>query len=466
MKVLLVNPPAPPTIQGILPARVELSRGAFPPLGLLYLAAALRRALPEVKLRVIDAPASGESADDIGRLAADEDFDLVGLTVLTFTLLGAMETAKAIKRHRPGTTVIAGGPHPHLYPAETLALGSFDLVLRGEAEETFPELIRRKIQGLDLAGIPGLGETPCAELIQNLDAVPFPARDLVAAPDYYSVLSGLRPITTMISSRGCPYHCIFCDRPHLGKIFRGRSAGNVVEEMEVCQGLGLREVVFYDDNLTHDRDRVRETAELILERKLNLCWDARARVGDLDAETYRLCARAGLKRIHFGVESGDPDLLRSLRKGITLDQAKQAFAEARAAGIETLAYFMVGIPGETEASLQKTLEFARELDPDYIHFSILIAFPGTPVYALGQERGVISGDPWREFAREPRPDFKPPLWIEHLSEDQLLNGLGKLYRRFYLRSGYLWRRALGIRSLQALRNNLRMGFSILRLRSS
>ncbi len=464
MKVLLVNPPARPAIQSILPERVELSRGAFPPLGLLYLAAAVRRALPEVGVEVIDAPTSGQTAEEIGRYAHQGGFDLVGISIMTFTLLGARETASAVREQRPRMTVVAGGPHAHLFPRETLELGPFDLALRGEAEDTFPELVRRIMNKLPLEGLAGLGDTPCAEFIFNLDGLALPARDLLPVEAYHSVLSGRRPITTMLSSRGCPYHCLFCDRPHLGKQFRARSARSVVDEMEACQGLGIREVVFYDDNFTHDRGRVREIAELIRERKIQLDWDVRARVGDLDAETYRACARAGLRRIHFGVESGDPELLRALRKGITLEQAEQAFAEARAAGLETLAYFMIGIPGETAATLQRTLAFARRLDPDYVHFSILIPFPGTPIYALAQERGLIAGDPWREFARAPRPGFKPPLWIEHLSEAELNAALRRLYRRFYLRPGYLGRRLFRIRSLHALRNNLRMGLSILGLR--
>jgi len=464
MKVLLVNPPTKPAIQGILPERVEFSRGAFPPLGLLYLAAAVRRALPEVKVEIIDAPTSGQSAEEIGRYAHQGGFELVGISIMTFTLLGALETAAAIRSKNRISLIVAGGPHAHLFPQETLNLGSFDYVLRGEAENTFPELVRRLMHNLPLDGLAGLGDTACSEFIFKLDELPFPDRELLPVKNYHSVLSGQRPITTMISSRGCPYHCIFCDRPHLGKHFRARSAQGVVEEMGACQELGIREVIFYDDNFTHDRERVRELAELILERKVNLDWDVRARVGDLDLETYQLCARAGLKRIHFGVESGDPELLRELRKGITLKQAEQAFAEARAAGIETLAYFMIGIPGETPATLQRTLSFARRLDPDYIHFSILIPFPGTPVYTLAQERGIIPGDPWRDFARDPRPDFKPPLWTEHLSAEELHAALRQLYRRFYFRPGYLLHRLFHLRSRQALRNHLRMGLSILGLR--
>lgn len=464
MKILLLHPPPHPEIRGILPPQVEESRGAFPPLGLLYLAAAVRAELPEIEVRVLDAPTSGDSPDAIAAYVARENFDLVGMTVMSFTLLGALAAARAIKAARPATTIIAGGPHPHLYPRETLGLGPFDEVLRGEAELSFVELLRRKLRGEPPAGVPGWGEAPCAEFIADLDRLPFPDRERLPIAAYHSVLSGLRPITTMISSRGCPYQCIFCDRPHLGKSFRSRSAANVLDEMERCRELGVREIVFYDDNLTHDRGRAMQIAQGILDRRLDLAWDVRARVGDLDQDAYRLAAAAGLRRIHFGVESGNPDLLRSLRKGITLDQARRAFAQARQAGIETLAYFMVGLPGETAASLQQTLEFARELDPDYIHFSVLICFPGTPVYTAGREQGVIPGDPWREFAAHPSPDFAPPLWVENLTPAELLDALRRLYRAFYLRPGYLLRRASRIRSWQSLRNHTRMGLSILGLR--
>lgn len=469
MKILLVNPPADRPLRSILPAEVEASRGAFPPLGLLYVAAAAR-AVPGVEVRVIDAQAEGLSAADCGRAAAEWGADLVGLTVLTFSLLDALDVAKAVKAARPEALVIAGGPHAHLFPKETLGLGPFDAVLRGEGEESFAALVAGW-PGTKAAPPPGVwwkdgpkGNPDVAPLIEGLDRLAFPARDLTKVDLYRSVLSPVSPITTMMSSRGCPYKCVFCDRPHLGKKFRPRGATSVVDEMEAAAGLGVREVVFYDDTFSVDKDRVRAIADEILRRGLRIAWDIRARVSDLGRDDFDLCRRAGLARVHFGVESGDPDILKALKKGITHDQARAAFKAAREAGLETLAYFMVGLPGETEATVARTAALAAELDPDFVHFSALIPFPGTPLYAEALSYGVIKRDVWAEFAANPTPDFAPPLWEQNLDAAAIGAALAGLYRGFYRQPRVILRRLKRVRSLSGLLRGARMGARILTLK--
>lgn len=466
MKVLLVNPPAARPLRSILPPEVEESRGRFPPLGILYLAAAIAD-LPGVETRVVDAQAEELSAADVGRIAGAGGYDLVGITTLTFTLLDAIDVASAIKNERPEAVVIAGGPHAHLFPAETLALGPIDAVARGEGEESFRALVAGW-PGNKAAPPPGVwwkdgvrGEPKTAPPIEDLDRLRFPARELSAVARYFSVLTDRNPITTMMSSRGCPYKCVFCDRPHLGKRFRPRSAGNVVDEMEAAVRLGVREIVFYDDTFSVERERVRAIADEVLHRGLKIAWDIRARVSDLGREEFALCRRAGLARVHFGVESGDPDILRSLKKGITIAQAREAFAAARAAGLETLAYFMVGLPGETEVTLARTLALARELDPDFVHFAALIPFPGTPLYADALARGIIKRDVWAEFAAAPSPGFAPPLWEENLKTAEIRAALLALYRGFYRRPRVILRRLRRTRSLAGLWRGARMGARVL-----
>lgn len=469
MKVLLVNPPSRRPLKSILPPEVEAGRGLFPPLGILYLAASIRD-LAGVEVSVVDAHAEGLSADRVALKVIEGGHDLVGITVMTFSLLDAMDVAMAVKAARPGAVVIAGGPHPHLFPEQTLSLGPFDAVLRGEGEQSFRALLEGWPQAKDTPP-PGVwwkngkkGEPDAAPLIDDLDALTPPARDLTRVTLYHSVLSGLRPITTMMSSRGCPYQCVFCDRPHLGKKFRPRSAKSVVEEMEQCADMGIKEVVFYDDTFTVDRERVRAIAELLLERGVSIQWDIRARVSDLEADDYALCKRAGLARVHFGVESGDPAILKSLKKGITVEQARHAFVAAREAGLETLAYFMVGLPGETRETMQRTLDLARELSPDYVHFSALIPFPGTPLYQTGMERGIIKGDVWASFAASPRPEFTAPVWEENLDSDQIIEALARMYRKFYWQPRVIWRRLKGVQSIAGLIHGARMGSRILLMR--
>jgi radical SAM superfamily enzyme YgiQ (UPF0313 family) len=466
MKVLLLNPPSRRPLKSILPPEVEKSRGLFPPLGILYTASAIS-GLSDIEVEVIDAHAENLGADDIARVVMKGGHNVVGISVLTFTLLDAMDTAVAIKAASPDTFIIAGGPHPHLFPEETLSLGPFNAVMRGEGEISFKEFISNwpgskdsPPPGISLKG--GVkGGPEIAPFIDNLDDLAFPARHLSKIEIYHSVLSGLRPITTMMSSRGCPYKCVFCDRPHLGKKFRARSAKNVVDEMEECASLGIKEVVFYDDTFSVKKERVREIAELLIERNLNMAWDIRARVSDLEKSDYALCKKAGMSRVHFGVESGDPEILQALKKGISVEQAKKAFKSAREAGLETLAYFMVGLPGETRNSLDRTLGLAIELSPDYTHFSMLILFPGTPLYLEGLENEIIKNDVWLDFAKNPTSNFTPPAWEENLTSDEIVDALTIMYKKFYRRPEVLLRRLKGVTSLSGLINGARMGSKIL-----
>lgn len=233
--------------------------------------------------------------------------------------------------------------------------------------------------------------------------------------------------------------------------------------MEACIALGIREMIYYDDNFTTSRDRALEIAELIIRKKIRIAWDIRARVGDLKPDDYKLLRRAGLERIHFGVESGDPGLLESIQKKITINEAREAFQAAKDAGIETLAYFMIGLPGENNDTLNRTLALGRELKPDYIHFSLLMLFPATPVYALALEKGIIAKDLWQEFAKKPSRDFSPPIWEEKLKRDELVSALHRAYREFYLQPGYLFSRLLKTRSWSGFKNQAQMGLSILGL---
>ena len=305
--------------------------------------------------------------------------------------------------------------------------------------------------------------TGARKLIENLDELPQPARHLVPVEKYWSVLSRNRPITTLMTSRGCPYKCIFCDRPHLGKTFRWRSAKNVVDEMEECIKLGIRELVLYDDTFTVKKQRVHEVCDEIIRRKLNIYWDVRARVNGMDEEILKKMRRAGCIRIHFGVESGNKEILRILKKGITLEEVSVAFKAARKAGITTLGYFMIGNPSEKRAQMLQTIEFAKSLKADYVHISLATPFPGTALYSMGLEKGLLKYDYWREFARNPTSQFVPLFWEEHLNRDELIEMLRYAYRNFYSRPSYILKQTLKVRSWDEFIMKVKTGLRLLRI---
>ena len=264
-----------------------------------------------------------------------------------------------------------------------------------------------------------------------------------------------------MSSRGCPFTCIFCDRPAMGKRFRARSAANVVDEMAECVRLGIREIFFYDDTFTVNRSRVLDICDLIRRRKLKVDWDIRARVDTVDAELLRVLKAAGCARIHFGVEAGTERIQKVLCKNIDLDRAKHVFGLARRAGITSLAYFMIGNPTETLDEVEATLAFAREVRPDYIHLSVTTPFPGTELYFMALREGVIKDDCWKTFAERPSADFVPPLWLEHFTRDELLALLKRGYRDFYLRPTYMVRSLFGIRTPSEFWRKARAGLGLL-----
>ncbi len=470
MKVLLINPPAENTILGNNPTIIDEERGYNPPLGLLYIAAYLQENSSH-EVEVIDSQAEELNYSQLAEKIKVSGPDVIGITTMSFTLVDVLETARLVKKISPDICVVLGGVHPYIYPEETISLPEIDYLILGEGEVVFAELVNNFGQTEKLKDTPGLvfqddGEiinTGPAPWIEDLDSLPFPARLLTDYKKYDSLIAKRSPITTMITSRGCPYRCTFCSRPHIGKRFRARSPGNVVDEMEQCMKLGIKEFLVYDDTFTIDRHRVTEICEEISRRKLDIGWDIRARVDSIDLEVLKKLARAHCERIHFGVEAGTDKILKVLRKGITIEDIKKAFRLTQEVGIPTLAYFMIGSPGETREDILQTLQLAKELDPDFVHITITTPFPATELYREGLEKGVWKEDFWKSFALHPSKNFRPLYWEEELSEMELWELLEYAYKSFYARPAYVAKQLVKIKSWPELKRKLRAGLKVLRI---
>lgn len=472
MKVLLINPPRLHEITGNNPSVIEASRGCNPPLGLLYIAAYLQKHSAH-EVRVTDAQVE---ALDYGKLAdriRQEQPQVIGLTAMSLTLLDVMQTVELAHRVAPAARIVLGGPHVHLFPEETMQLPGIDFLVLGEGERTFTLLVDALAgTAAHLRDIPGLvfreeGKvvmTGPPVIIEDLDSLPFPARQLVPYRRYTSILAGGACATTVFTSRGCPYQCAFCDRPHMGARFRARSPQNVVDELAECVGLGIRDFIFYDDTFAVQQDRAIAIARLITERGLDIRWDIRTRVDTVSDTMLAALARAGCQAIHYGVESGSPRILKTLDKRIDLGRAEEVFRLTRQHGMSTLAYFMIGNPGETEDDIRLTFEMIRRLDPDYLHLTILTPFPGTRIYRSALEQGVIACDVWREFAAHPDAGFAPPHWGAHFPRPVLERYLARGYREFYLRPGYVLRRLVRLRSWSGFVRHLKAGLRMLVMR--
>ena len=468
MKILLLNPRTEGMIQTELPGYVSREVGRFPPLGILSLAAYVR-ANSEHAVEVLDLPAAGLTYDALAQRLRAQPPDLAGITGTTHNLVDILRTAETVRAAAPAARICLGGPHVDAFPAEALALKPVDFTVRGEGERAFLDLIRALASGRDGSGIDGvsfkrsgsavLASGP-AEPIGNLDELPFPARDLVDGRQYYYVLGRRATFATIVSSRGCPFKCIFCSTPHGS--YRERSAASMADEIETCLAAGAEEIHFVDDTFNVRAGRIAELGREILKRGLRARWSIRARVDTIEEEGLRLASAAGCVRVHYGVETGTDEGLRLLRKGITVAQVERAVALARRHGIATAAYFLIGCPHErTRADVLQTLRFACRLEPDFAMFNVLAIYPHTELFDMAVKRGLIGPDEWRSFAADPTPGFRLRFWEEHFTREELAGLLKLAYRRFYFRPPVVWRNLRALNSWSELRHKAAAALALL-----
>ena len=443
MKILLVRYHDYGDINTRLPESLNRVRGVLPPLGIAYIAAVLLEEGYEVK--VLDAMALNLTALEVQDTIVREAADVVGVTAMTSSVRGALEVLRLAKE--AGAITVMGGVQLAVYPRESLSYDFIDYGIIGEGEYPFLQLVRAIEEKKPVQKISGLIYKEGTQVYVNeayihpdLDEIPFPARHLLPNEKYSSIIS-LHPVTTMISSRGCPYQCGFCFKSPSDRKYRARSAKNVVDEMELLvRDYGVKEIMFYDDTLTLQREHVRDICNEILRRGLRVRWESPTRLDTVDLPLLKLMHEAGCIRLRYGVESGDPDILKLMNKGIDLSLAKEVFHWTKRAGIETFAYFMIGYLHETPRTMERTISFARSLNPDLIMFTLATPYPKTHLYDLAQKEGLVPADYWKEFVLGLRQDSLPYLvpdaekWIE------------RAYRSFYFRPGYILKRLAGVRS--------------------
>lgn len=457
MKILFLNPPRFHELVGKNPSVIEHNRGYNPPLGVLSLATAVKASCGDKHhVEALDCQPRQLDYDQLRHYFTENQFDVVGVTAMTFTLIDVVKTVRVIKETNPDCVTVLGGPHVHLFPKESINLENVDYLVQGEGEIAILELLKMIEGELPKSSVSGLvyrdGEHICnngiAPKIEDLDSIPYPDRRFLPIDHYGSLLARGNRITTTFTSRGCPYRCTFCDRPMSPTIsgFRWRSAKSVVDEMEDCKSLGIEEFFIYDDTFSVRKDRVYEICDEILARNLMVTWDVRAHVNTVDEKLLRAMKSAGCDRIHYGVECGNDRMLKVIRKNTTVKRITETFAATKKAGIEALAYFMIGQQTETLSDIHDTMALSKKLNADYCHFTIFCPYPGTEIYNLGLERGVIKTDVWREFAENPRPGFSLPVWEENFTRAELYGLIVKMYKGFYTRPAYLVRKFLTIRS--------------------
>lgn len=460
MRILLVNPKS----------RLPIDTRTSPPLGLAYLAAVSEAAGHGV--HVHDGDVEDRSLEAVVR---DVTPDVVGITANTTQIMSAWREAERIKS-LVDVPIVLGGPHPTTMPEESAARPAIDVVVRGEGEMAWLELLSATapaaplrpegIEGVtyrdaggDVVSTPDRPPMPPAEL----NDLPLPAWHLFRLERYTNLQPTMDQVDgrslPILTSRGCPYRCSYCSQ--IGpRRWRARSVDSIVAEWRwLVEEQGAAEIGILDDSFNIDRHRVLALCErLVAEDLHHVPWiminGIRANLAD--EETLGAMVRAGCKRTAFGVESGNQAILDTVvDKHLTLEQVRSAFQAARAVGMETIGFFIVGLPGETEETMDDTIRFAIELDPVVANFSIATPFPGTIMYETVKAGGQILADDWDDFVFfEGKARFEMPGLPAELVERKWKEA----YRRFYLRPRRIARTLMRKETWLRLPRTLRMAW--------
>jgi radical SAM superfamily enzyme YgiQ (UPF0313 family) len=439
-------------------------------LGLGYIAAVLRKE-GNHEVYWYDPEPLRATEDDIREYLKEKSPDLVGISSATPNFKGAVQMAK-IAKEVTSAKVVIGGVHASALPELTLKENpQFDIVVIGEGELTMLELCEALEKGGKLEDVAGLlfrkngqfHRTPLRPLITDLDSLPFPARDLVDLNLYRPQvhLYRGRKSATMITSRGCPAKCTFCaTQVTMGNKFRTHSAKYVVNEIEhLVKNYGIEDIIIVDDTFTINKKRVKEICELIIEKGIKIGWFCFVRANDASYELFELMKRAGCFSMFFGVESGDETVLKNIKKGATIAQAKNALKISNELGFKTMAGFMFGNPGDTKETIEKTIKLALELNPIIGSFNIMTPFPGTEEYDRYINSHPAQMMNWDMFVPK---GVTPVIELEDLTKKDLQRYIYKAYLRFYLRFGQIFRIIKNLSSFAEFKVYLRGALGLFR----
>jgi hopanoid biosynthesis associated radical SAM protein HpnJ len=439
MKPLFLNPPTFEDFDGGAGARYQASREVtsfWYPTWLCYPAGMIPGS------RVVDAPVQKLTLDDCLKIALD--FDMVVMYTSTPTLAIDVETARRIKAQKPATITVLTGPHVSVLPEESLrfADGAVDIVCRGEFDYSTKELCEGKawdtVDGISFLRDGNLVETADRPPIQDLDVLPFASqvymRDLPV--NEYIIPHFKHPYVSIYSSRGCPSKCIYCLWPQTfsGRTMRVRSAENVYREVKwiVDNIPGVKEISFDDDTFTANREHARAVAEKL--KPLGISWTINARA-NCDFETLRIMREAGLRHVVVGFESGNEQILKNIKKGVTKAQAIEFTRNCKKLGLSVHGAFIMGLPGETRETIRETIEYAKCLDLNSIQASLASPYPGTEFYDLCKKEGWITSDAFLDESGHQTCVINYP----HLSNKEIFDAVELFYDKFYFRPKYILR---------------------------
>ena len=394
MKVMLINPP-----------RIVRKTADFPPPGLMYIGAVLKK--DGHQIRILDAANNytwERMEDEIRKFGAD----VVGITCWTIEREQAFKLANMTRKILPDAKIVLGGQHATAFPQHMFQVASADFVVLGEGELTMSELVAVLESNGNVSNILGIAylrdgaviRTDPRPLIEDLDMLPLPLYDDIDLTKYKGLPEVDAVAAAIMTSRGCPFNCIFCSSKTFwgNRRWRARSPQNVVDEIQwLYNKHNVRALIIFDDLFTLKKNRAIEICKEIITRKIDIMWVAEARIDTVDAELLYWMKKAGCYRIDYGVESGSPKIFKNIGKHSTPEMIKRAFRLTREAGINPNAYLMVGNIGETEETIDETIALMKEINPNQRGSgAILYVLPNTQLYDIAKQRKLITDDYWLE----------------------------------------------------------------------
>ncbi|MBF0445627.1 MAG: radical SAM protein [Magnetococcales bacterium] len=417
--------------------------GVIPPLSLMYVAGILEKIGVEVK--IIDMIASRFTLNQA--LAEIEQFspDMLGFTLSTYSFHPILKWIKNFKDNT-GLPILVGGAHVMLYPIETMSHQTIDYAIVGEAEKPLPEFIHALESGKSLHGIKSLCFRDEGKLVadltrqtlDNIDEIPYPSRNLIDNTKYRNILSRNSNFTAMMSTRGCPYRCTFCDQKT--PPYRLRTAKNFVEEIKFnYHTFGIKEFDVYDSTFTANRSRVIEICNLLAKENLDIGWSIRSTIMAVNHEVLDALKLGGCHTIMYGVESSNQEILALMKKKISSERVWERINYTSKIGIRVLGFFMFGYPGETRQTIEDTIRLSLQLPLDYAQYTVLIPFPDTEIYEYYQNNSDC-GDYWGKYTLDPANEINIDLLGTEINREEASKLLAKAYHRFYFRPRIIWAR--------------------------
>lgn len=434
----------------------------MPVIGLAYIAAMLQQDGHDV--RAIDQFTYGMGVDKVIDQAREFRPDVLGIGMLTPSTPVALAIAEQAKAALPGVKVVVGNVHADIFYKEILTRRAVDAVVHGEGEHTITELVRAWESGRsDLSGIQGVSwkdesgavrKNASRPVIQDLDALPYPAWDLFPYTRYglLPFADVAHPVLSMTGSRGCPYRCEFCSLLYTGSNYRKRDPIKLVDEYEYLhERYGVKQIGFVDPIFPLNKKILFKFCEELMRRGLHkkVCWLSETRVDRVDRESLRIMRASGCRRLLFGIESGVDLLLENVNKTFSTETTRRAIRMCREEGIDTVGLFMIGLPGETPEMTRQTIDFAKSLDLDFAKFAITVPFPGSQMFEDLRREGRLNRDDWENWTTF-QPDPGKMVFVpREVSPEYLIRMQKQGLREFFLRPKMVYRHLVEVRTINA-----------------